>query len=86
MVVSIDFLERLPGHSKEAGGIPNWNAMLHQPGCAGVPQNMRGYIGKSGPIACSGKSALNVLQPAAGVVHDEAQIRSTPPGTTQVAK
>jgi hypothetical protein len=37
MVVSIDFLKRLSGHSKEAGGIPNWNAKLHQPGRTGVP-------------------------------------------------
>ena len=86
MVVSVDSFKRLPGHSEEAGSIPNWNTTLHQPCRTGVPEDMRCHVGKCGPIAGRGETALDVFQPAAGFVDDEPQLRPPLSSSTQMAQ
>lgn len=85
MMVSVDSFEGFSGHTEETGGIPDGNAALHQPGCTGVPENVRRYIGKRSPLAGSGEPALDVLQSTAAFVDDEPQFRSPLPGPTQMA-
>ena len=86
MLVAVNTLESFGRHFEEACGLPERDAALHEPGRAGMPQNVGRHITEVDLGTSRREAALNVLQPATGVVHDEAQIRSTPPGTTQVAK
>src|SRR5260370_4812651 len=86
MLVAVNTLESFWRHSEEACGFPERDTALHEPGGAGMPQNMGRHITEVDLGTSRREAALDVLQPLAVLMHDKAQIGAAPARTSQVTE
>jgi|KBSMisStandDraft_5_1062788.scaffolds.fasta_scaffold289632_2 hypothetical protein len=74
MMMPVDALKCLDRHSEIAGRLPPRHARLHQPRCARVPQDVRGHVGETSAATRRREAFLDVAEPGAVLVDDEADI------------
>ncbi len=89
VVVPIVLFERLEGHPQKAAGVPLWRTLLHEPGCASVPQSVRHDFPVSLTLEASrnnggSKRTLDILQGLAAMGDNEFVFRKSPPPAQQV--
>jgi hypothetical protein len=86
MMMTVDSLQGLNGHTEETSGFPLIYTPLHEPCGAGMPKRVRRHALQARPPASCGKAFLYVPEAVAIPIENEAQVSTTNSGPSKVWK